>query len=92
MSPTITADTISWNQVDNDPDTPCVRKYELQYEGGHCNLTQQYNLSASNVSSVPVETLELEMGAVYAVRVRSVNLFTSGDWSGTEMLYTPSTR
>lgn len=87
--PTIAADTISWSQaVDTPADIPCVREYELLYEGGHCNLNRSYNLSAFS-SSIP---LELEKGGDYTVRVRAVNLFTSGEWSGAVNLHIPSTR
>lgn len=98
MSPILMGnDVIFWRLIPDTPNTPPILRYELSYEGGHCNPTeQQLHMPSGNDSailmSVSFTKLELDKGANYTVRVRAVNAFTSGDWSPATVLHTQRNR
>lgn len=78
---------VSWTSV-SDLDAPRVLSYELEYEGGHCNTTELMSYSAPT----QVAVLELESGSYYTLRVRAINVFANGSWSGVVEHHTPRSR
>lgn len=80
--------TVSWHDDTPHGSDLSAIGYDVRYEGGQCNTTA--NISRATNLSVSWTMLGLEAGASYMVNIRTVNLFTHGNWSRLVMLQTPS--
>ena len=82
---------VSWVSVETGHHHHFNLRYDVLYEGGHCNNSRILT-KPLNITSVSLMELGLEGGASYAVRVRARNEFTHGNWSELTKLQTSSKR